>query len=472
MNKVKLNLTEREKRIIHTIYEAADCIDQEAYLIGGYVRDNILGRSTQDIDVVTEGNGVKLAQKVSDLLPDNPKVAVYKKFGTALIRTDNYELEFVGARKESYRSKSRKPEVSKGTIKDDQKRRDFTINALSVKLDGTDNFKLIDPFGGVKHLEQRIIKTPLEPEKTFSDDPLRMMRAIRFATQLNFVIEDETYEAIKSQAERISIISQERITTEFNKIMKAPKPSTGLELLLKTDLLNKFFPELVELHGVDERSGKAHKDNFYHTMKVLDNVAEKSDNLWLRWAALMHDIGKPKTKRFKKGTGWTFHGHDAVGANMIKKIFRRLRLPLDHKMKYVRKLVRLHLRPIALTNDNITDSAVRRLLYDAGDDIDDLMLLCSCDITSKNPRKVKRYKNNYKELEKKLVEVEEKDKLRNWEPPIDGKEIMETFNLEPSRKVGTIKSEIREAILDGDIPNEYEAARKYMLKIGEEMGLK
>ncbi len=472
MVKEKLDISEKESMLFDIIYRASANIGEEAYVIGGYVRDKLLGRETHDIDIVSEGDGIALAREVSKLLPEGPKVSIYPNFGTSLIHTEKYELEFVGARKESYRSTSRKPEVSRGTIEDDRNRRDFTINALSIKLDGKENYDVIDPFGGIEDLEERILKTPLEPRRTFSDDPLRMMRAVRFASQLDFSIDVETYEAIKEQAARLSIISQERISTELNKIMETRRPSKGFKLLLDTGLLHEFFPEMVDLHGVDERDGKAHKDNFYHTIQVIDNVAKESDKLWLRWAALMHDIGKPATKRFKKGSGWTFHGHDVLGAKMVKPIFRRLRLPLDHKMKYVRKLVRLHLRPIALTFDGITDSAVRRLLYDAGDDIDDLMILCKSDITSKNPQKVKRFQANYRNLAQKLIEIEKKDRLRNWQPPIGGKEIMDTFNLKPSKAVGVIKGKIREAILEGDIPNDYEAAYAFMLELGQEMGLK
>ncbi len=472
-NTIELNISEIESRFFEAIYNAAEKLACDAYVIGGYVRDQILGRSTTDIDIVTEADGIKLAEEVAKLLPGNPNVIVYKNFGTALVEIDNYQLEFVGARKESYRSGSRKPKVSRGTIQDDRNRRDFTINALSVKLNNSNKYEVIDPFDGLNHLlNEKVIKTPLEPEATFSDDPLRMMRAIRFATQLNFRIDPETYKAIKTQAYRLEIVSQERITTELNKIIEADKPSRGFEMLLDTGLLAIFFPEFVKLHGVEEKNGKAHKDNFFHTLEVLDNVAEKSDNLWLRWAALLHDIGKPDTKRFKKGTGWTFHGHDALGAKMVKPIFRRLRLPLDHKMKYVRKLVRLHLRPIALTFDGITDSAVRRLLFDAGEEIDDLMILCRSDITSKNPTKVKRYLENYEDLVSLIKDIEEKDKLRNWEPPIDGQEIMDTFGLKPSQEVGIIKNKIREAILDGNIPNDYDSAYKYMLELGEQMNLK
>lgn len=471
MNNTVLKFSDDEADLLGIIHKAASNLGQDAYMIGGYVRDKLLEKETQDIDIVTEGDGVSLAHEVSDLLADKPKVTVYKKFGTALIHTDEYEIEFVGARKESYRSDSRKPDIRQGTIEDDQRRRDFTINAMSVKLDGSREYQVIDPFNGIEHLRTNLLKTPLEPQKTFSDDPLRMMRAVRFASQLNFDIDKDTYDAILENAGRLTIISQERITTELNKIMNSPKPSVGLILLLETGLFHHFFPEVVKLYGVEEKNGKAHKDNFYHTMQVVDNVAKLSDNLWLRWAALLHDIGKPDTKRYKQGAGWTFHGHDALGAQMVKRIFRKLRLPLDHKMKYVKKLVLLHLRPIALTHDNITDSAVRRLLYDAGDDIDDLMLLCSCDITSKNPYKVKRYRSNYDNLQDKLKEIEEKDKMRNWQPPITGKEIMDTFNLKPSKEVGIIKGKIREAIIEGDIPNNYEAAHAYMLELGNEMNL-
>lgn len=471
----RFSLSEAERDLFSRIGQIAAGIGQEAYVVGGFVRDRLLNRNQdrqeQDVDIVTVGDGPALAQAVADQLPDVSKVAIFKRFGTAMIQTGDWELEFVGARKESYVSDSRKPEVEPGTLEDDQFRRDFTINAMAISLQEASFAELLDPFQGREDLARQIIRTPLPPDATFSDDPLRMMRAVRFATQLDFRIHEDTFRGIREQADRLSIVSAERITTELQKIIMAPTPSIGFQLLSQAQLLGQFFPEMEALHGVEERKGIRHKDNFYHTLQVLDNVAKKSDSVWLRWAAILHDIAKPPTKRFHPKSGWTFHGHDAVGAKMVPKIFKRLRLPLDHKMKFVQKLVRLHLRPISLTKVDISDAAVRRLLFDAGEDIDELMLLCEADITSKNPRRVERYLQNYERLRAKIEEVEEKDRLRQWEPPISGDEIMAAFNLKPSRAVGDIKTAIREGILDGDIPNEKEAAWRFMLEKGRDLGL-
>ncbi len=471
----RFSLSEAERDIFSRIGQIAAGIGQEAYVVGGFVRDRLLNRNQdrqeQDVDIVTVGDGPALAQAVADQLPDVSKVAIFKRFGTAMIQTGDWELEFVGARKESYVSDSRKPEVEPGTLEDDQFRRDFTINAMAISLQEASFAELLDPFQGQEDLDRQIIRTPLPPDATFSDDPLRMMRAVRFATQLDFRIHEDTFRGIREQADRLSIVSAERITTELQKIILAPTPSIGFQLLSQAQLLGQFFPEMEALHGVEERKGIRHKDNFYHTLQVLDNVAKKSDSIWLRWAAILHDIAKPPTKRFHPKSGWTFHGHDAVGAKMVPKIFKRLRLPLDHKMKFVQKLVRLHLRPISLTKVDISDAAVRRLLFDAGEDIDELMLLCEADITSKNPRRVERYLQNYERLRAKIEEVEEKDRLRQWEPPISGDEIMAAFNLKPSRAVGDIKTAIREGILDGDIPNEKEEAWRFMLEKGRDLGL-
>lgn len=461
----------RHKKIFEVVSRAGSQIGQEVYVVGGYVRDYYLNRldasAAMDIDFVTIGEGIKLARKVANLL-DSDNLAVFKQFGTAQIRHNGLELEFVGARRESYQRDSRKPIVEDGSMEDDQLRRDFTINALSWSLN-SDNFgELIDPFRGIQDLKKKLIRTPVDPKQTFEDDPLRMMRAVRFATQLDFEIEEHAFQAIEEMAERLKIISKERILDELNKIIMAPKPSIGFNLLFKTGLLKQFFPEMVKLHGVEERKGVRHKDNFWHTLKVLDNVAEMSDNLWLRWAAIMHDIAKPATQKFVPGTGWTFHGHDAIGANWVEGIFRRLGLPLDERMRYVRKLVRLHLRPIALVSEEVTDSAIRRLIYDAGDDIDDLMTLCRADITSKNDRRVKKYHRNFDYVEQKIEEVEEKDRIRNWTNPIDGHEIMEVLDIEPGPAIGEIKDAIKEAILEGDIPNEHDAAFDYMMKIKDQ----
>ncbi|MGN6164312.1 MAG: CCA tRNA nucleotidyltransferase [Flavisolibacter sp.] len=467
-----INCSDKEVEIFQKIGKAAEELGFPCYLIGGFVRDKILGRRTKDADFVCEGDGLQLAKEAAALFKPHPKVAYYKNFGTAQFRMpDGFDLEFVGARKESYRSHSRKPEVETGTLEDDQDRRDFTINALAISLNKKDFGKLIDPFNGIDDLKQQLIRTPLEPSQTFSDDPLRMMRAIRFAAQLHFRIFPETFHAIKENAERIKIVSQERITDELNKIILSRKPSIGFKLLMDSGLLYIIFPQMVALAGAEIVDGKGHKDNFYHTLQVLDNVAEKTDNLWLRWAAILHDIAKPATKRFEEGHGWTFHGHEVVGGRMVPKIFTQLKLPLGDQMKYVRKLVELHLRPISLTKENITDSAIRRLLFDAGEDIEDLMILCNSDITSKNKLKVKRYLENFELVRQRCKEVEEKDHIRNWQPPITGEIIMETFGIPPSKPVGVIKDAIKDAILDGEIPNNYEAAFQFMLQKGIECGL-
>jgi poly(A) polymerase len=470
---VEFKIEKQEEKYFRLIAKAAASMNYPVYAVGGYVRDRILGCSSneKDIDIVCVGDGISLAEEFAQLLPGKPKVNVFKRFGTAMVRTDDMEIEFVGARKESYSESSRKPAVSDGSLRDDQLRRDFTINALALSLNESDYGNVIDPFDGLKHMEQKLIMTPLDPDRTFSDDPLRMMRAIRFATQLNFEIHEQTLQSISDQKNRISIVSAERITIELNKIMSAEKPSIGFKLLFDTGLLHLIFPEMVALQGVDIVDGIGHKDNFYHTLEVLDNTAEMSDDPWLRWAAILHDIAKPPTKKFEPGIGWTFHGHEVLGAAMVPRIFKKLKLPLDHKMKYVQKLVRLHLRPITLTKEEITDSAVRRLLFDAGDDIDDLMTLVKADITSKNPAKVDRYHRNYEVLKLKLKEVEEKDKLRNWQPPVSGEDIIRFFNLKPGPTVGILKTAIREAILDGDIANDREAAVEFMKKKGAELGL-
>ncbi|MCB9279506.1 MAG: HD domain-containing protein [Lewinellaceae bacterium] len=466
------NLHPREREIFQKISESAASLGYPVFVVGGYVRDRLLARPSKDIDIVCVGNGIDLAQEVASRLWPVPRVTVFSRFGTAMLKHNGLEIEFVGARKESYRSDSRKPAVEEGTLEDDQNRRDFTINALAVSLNELDFGAIIDPFGGLLHLEEKIIRTPLAPGKTFSDDPLRMMRAIRFATQLGFQIHDETFEAIKQHKQRINIVSKERVAIELNKIIETPVPSVGFKLLFNSGLLQLVLPEMAALQGVEIRNGIGHKDNFYHTLQVLDNLCKKSDDLWLRWSAILHDIAKPPTKRFHAEQGWTFHGHEAVGARMVPNIFRRLRLPMDNKMKYVQKLVELHLRPISLTKENITDSAIRRLLFDAGDDIDDLMLLCEADITSKNPAKVQRYLENYELVRQRLEEVEAKDRLRNWQPPITGEEIMEVFHIAPSREVGIIKNAIREAILEGEIENNHESAFQYMLEEGRKLGLK
>lgn len=457
-----------EHPVFKTLSEIAEEEGVEAYVIGGYVRDLLLHRPSKDIDVVVHGSGIALAEKAAERLGEL-HVSVFKNFGTAMFRYKGMEVEFVGARRESYRADSRKPIVEEGSIDDDQKRRDFTINALAISLNRADYGELIDPFGGVEHLEQRIIRTPLEPGITFSDDPLRMMRAVRFASQLNFRIEENTLRALSEFAFRLPIISMERIMDEFNKIMLSPVPSKGISLLEETGLLKQFFPELVALKGVEHVNGVGHKDNFYHTLAVVDGVALYSEDLWLRWAALLHDIGKPVTKKFSPAQGWTFYGHNHTGERMVPKIFARLKLPQNEKMKYVQKLVNLHMRPIVLSEEIVTDSAVRRLLFDAGDDIDDLMTLAEADITSKNEEKVKRFLENFKIVRRKLKEVEEKDSIRNFQPPISGEEIIATFNLPPCRAIGDIKNAIKEAILDGVIGNNYEEAREYMFRVAKDI---
>jgi len=465
------NIKPYERKVFELIQQSAAELDFPVYVVGGYVRDRLLARESKDLDVVCVGDGIALAEKLASKLRPYPHIAVYKRFGTAMIRHQYLEIEFVGARKESYQSDSRKPAVENGTLEDDQNRRDFTINAMAVSLNEDDYGQIIDPFNGFYDLEKKILRTPLDPDKTFTDDPLRMMRAIRFSTQLDFTIDPITLKSISKNKHRISIISKERISTELEKIILSPKPSVGFKLLFDTGLLHLIFPEMTALYGVEIINKIGHKDNFYHTLEVLDNIAVDSKNLWLRWAAILHDIAKPPTKRFDSNLGWTFHGHEALGAAMVPRIFKKMKLPLDAKMKYVQKLVMLHLRPIALTNEKVTDSAVRRLLFDAGEDIDDLMTLCKADITSKNEGKVQRYKENYKVLMEKIKEVEEKDHLRNWQPPITGDDIMRLFKLPPSREVGLLKSAIREAILEGEVANNYDDAYAYMMLKAKELNL-
>ena len=458
--------------IFTVITEASKQLQIDSYVIGGFVRDFFLQRGTaKDIDVVAVGSGIELAQKVSELLPNRPKVQVFKTYGTAMLRFKDVEIEFVGARKESYTEESRNPEVSIGTLQDDQNRRDFTINALALSLNEKNFGELLDPFNGTKDLENKIIKTPLNPNITYSDDPLRMMRAVRFATQLNFVIEAESLASISKNGNRLKIITRERIVDELNKIMSSKKPSIGFLLLEQTGLLVHILPEIIALKGVEEIEGQKHKDNFYHTLEVVDNISENTSDVWLRWAALLHDIGKAPTKKFSKKVGWTFHGHEFVGAKMVYKLFKRLRLPLNNKMKFVQKMVLLSSRPIVLASE-VTDSAVRRLVFDTGDDINSLMILCEADITTKNPKKFKRYHQNFELVRIKIKEVEERDKIRNFQPPVSGEEIMKAFNLKPCREIGQIKEAIKEAILEGEIPNEQEASYNFMIEKGISLGLK
>lgn len=457
--------------VFKIISQSAEELRLDCYVIGGFVRDYLLQRGdAKDIDVVAVGSGIELAQQVSKNLPNQPKVQIFKTYGTAMLRHDDIEIEFVGARKESYNEHSRNPIVENGTLQDDQNRRDFTINALALSLNKANYAELLDPFNGVSDLDNGIIRTPLDPNITYSDDPLRMLRAIRFASQLNFKIEEESLKAIASNKDRIKIITKERIVVELNKILETKKPSIGFILLEKTGLLEIILPELIALKGIDEIEGQKHKDNFYHTLEVVDNIAKTTDNLWLRWAALLHDIGKAPTKKFHKKIGWTFHGHEFVGSKMVFKLFKRLKMPLNDKMKFVQKMVLMSSRPIVLANE-VTDSAVRRLVFDAGDYVDDLMTLCEADITTKNPRKFKKYHNNFKQVRAKIEEVEERDRIRNFQPPVSGEEIMSTFNLKPSREIGIIKEAIKEAILEGDIPNEHDAAFQLMLEKGKALGL-
>ncbi|AXY78050.1 HD domain-containing protein [Paraflavitalea soli] len=514
-----IRCTDKELFVFNKIGHAAADLGIEAWIIGGFVRDKLIGRNTKDADIVCVGDGIELANRVADRFNPRPPVAFFKTYGTAQIKLKDFydhqdieelgisekgddplaergddspaedgsappsfrkegggeaafEIEFVGARKESYRYHSRNPEVLPGTIKDDQDRRDFTINAMAISLNKADFGTLVDPFNGIKDLENKLIRTPLDPLQTFSDDPLRMMRAIRFAAQLGFTIHPPVFQAIKDNVERIRIISQERITDELNKILLSNKPSVGFDLLYKAGLLHIIFPQMIDLVGAEFVDGLGHKDNFYHTLQVVDNISRHTNDLWLRWAALLHDIGKPPTKKFEAGHGWTFHGHEVVGGRMVPRIFARLKLPQNEKMRFVRKLVELHLRPISLTKEDITDSAIRRLLFDAGDDIEALMMLCSADITSKNKQKVKRYLENFELVKLRLHEVEEKDRIRNWQPPITGEMVMEIFGLTPCKQVGDIKNAIREAILDGKIDNNYDAAYDFMLKTADELGLK
>lgn len=458
--------------IFNIITKSAQELGIDSYVIGGFVRDYILKRGTaKDIDVVAVGDGIKLAKQVAKNLPTQPKVQIFKTYGTAMLRFDAIKIEFVGARKESYNENSRNPEVENGTLEDDQNRRDFTINALALDLSETNFGNLLDPFDGIQDLKNKIIRTPLNPDITYSDDPLRMMRAIRFASQLHFTIEKESLDAITRNNERIKIITNERIVVELNKILESKQPSIGFLLLEKTGLLNHILPELIALKGIDEVEGQRHKDNFYHTLEVVDNIAKNTENLWLRWAALLHDIGKARTKKFNKKVGWTFHGHELEGSKMAYRLFKRLKMPLNDKMKFVQKMVFMSSRPIVLANEEATDSAVRRLVFDAGDYVDDLMTLCEADITTKNPKKFSKYHDNFRIVREKIIEVEARDHVRNFQPPISGEEIMKTFNIQPSREIGLIKDAIKEAILEGVIPNEYQAAYQLMLKEGEQLGL-
>jgi putative nucleotidyltransferase with HDIG domain len=476
---MEIHFSDKEISLLKKISAAAEILKVPAYLVGGYVRDKILDRPTKDADIVCVGDGIALANEVAKQFNPVPSVNFFKTYGTAHIKVNMggngeenfFDVEFVGARRESYRVESRNPKVEPGTLEDDQNRRDFTINALAISLNKNDFGKLVDSFGGVQHLGERLIKTPLAPDQTFSDDPLRMMRAIRFATQLQFVIEENTLNSISRNAKRIGIITQERITDELNKIILSPKPSIGFDLLYKTGLLQIIFPPMVDLAGAEYKDGHGHKDNFYHTLQVLDNISVKTNDLWLRWAAILHDIAKPATKKFEEGHGWTFHGHEAVGGRMVPKIFAKLKLPQHEKMRQVRKLVELHLRPISLTKENITDSAIRRLLFDSGEDFDGLMLLCEADITSKNKQKVKRYLENFQLVRQRCREVEEKDHVRNWQPPLSGDMIMELFGLSPSKPVGILKDALKDAILDGLIPNTYDAALEFVTGKAKEIGV-
>jgi putative nucleotidyltransferase with HDIG domain len=459
--------------IFREISQTADQLGMETYVVGGFVRDYFLQREDKgyDIDIVTVGSGIQLAQNIARHYGKEKNLSIFKNFGTAMFRLKNIEIEFVGARKESYNRESRKPVVEAGTLRDDQNRRDFTINTMAFSLNAASYGRLIDPFQGMQDLKRKQIKTPLDPDITFSDDPLRMMRGIRFASQLNFDITPDTFDAIINNAGRIKIVSQERIIAELEKIIMTAEPSYGFKLLFHSGLLELIFPEMTDLLGIDKINGRAHKDNFYHTLQVLDNVSKKSDDLWLRWAAIMHDIAKPVTKKYDEKAGWTFHGHEEIGARMVPRLFKRMKLPLNDKMRFVQKMVRLHLRPISLVSSQITDSAVRRLIFEAGDDIEKLMILCKADITSKNPEKVNRFLGNFVKVEKKIEEVEERDKVRNFQPPIRGEEIMKAFKLQPGREVGIIKNEIKEAILDGKIKNNRESAEKFMIEIGKKLGL-
>ena len=470
---MKVNLTQNKNlKIFKIISQVAYDRGQSVYVVGGYVRDLLLGRkSPTDIDFVTESSGIELAQAVAKSINPETKVSIFKTYGTAMFRYENLELEFVGARKESYSADSRNPQVEQGTLEDDQKRRDFTVNAMAISLN-KDNFgELIDPFNGMEDMEQKILRTPLEPVQTYSDDPLRMMRAIRFASTLGFSIEQKSLEAIEKEAKRIEIITVERIMVEFNKIMLSEKPSVGLEIMKKTGLLDIVLPELTALEGIEEVEGQKHKDNFWHTLEVVDNISKNTDNLWLRWAALLHDVGKAPTKKYIKGTGWTFHGHEFLGSKMVKTIFQRLKLPLGKDMKYVQKMVKLSSRPIALISDDVSDSALRRMLFDAGEDLEDLFTLCKADITTKNSYKQEKFKKNFEYVAKKIKEVEEKDHVRNFQPPITGEEIMQMFNLKPGREIGILKERVKEAVLEGEIPNEHEAAKELVIQEAKKIGL-
>ena len=457
------------KEILTLIGDSANYLNIECFVVGGYVRNYFLKKTTKDIDIVCNKKGIELAELIAKKL--NRKIVIYKNFGTALVKDNNFDIEFITARTESYNQNSRKPHVKLGTMEDDQRRRDFTINAMFIGLDKKNKYKLIDPFGGLNDLNNKIIKTPLDPDKTYSDDPLRMIRAVRFASQLNFKIDDNSLKSIKKNHDRLKIISNERIIEEFNKIILSEKPSNGIKILFETNLLNIFFPELVKLQGKETINNHSHKDNFYHTLQVLDNISKKTNNLWLRWAAILHDIAKPQTKKYDEQNGWSFHGHEFLGSKFVPKIFKRLKLPLNENMKYVQKLVLLHLRPIGLAKENITDSGYRRLIVDAGDEIEDLFTLCISDITSKNEEKVKKYLKNLTNVREKIEKVEEKDQLRNFQPPISGEHIMKYFNIKPSKLVGKIKLEIREAILNGDIKNNFEEAENYMIKIGKKINI-